>query len=63
MKDDAYNHEGTFYKIGRFNFLYRLNAFGEWKKSEFSLWELLAAAKKAKDGHFIKVFNAAIDLK
>lgn len=60
MKDQSYSYEGTFYKIGRFGFLYRLNAFGEWKKSEFCKYELLADARKNKDHQFITVFASAL---
>ena len=60
IKEESYTHEGTLFKVGRFNFLYRFNSSGEWIKSDYSLTELIRSADKSKDYYFVKEFESAL---
>ena len=60
IEELTYTNEGTLFKVGRFNFLYRLSSSDGWVKSEFSLTQLIKSAKDNKDDYFIREFKIAI---
>ena len=60
IEEQTYTHEGTLFKVGRFDFLYRFNSSGEWIKSDYSLSELIRSAEKGKDYYFVKEFKSAV---
>lgn len=60
IEELTYTHEGTLFKVGRFNFLYRLSSSDGWVKSEFSLTQLIKSAKDNDDDYFIREFKSAL---
>ena len=62
IEELTYTHEGTLFKVGRFNFLYRLSSSDGWVKSEFSLKELIASASVPTkyNYHFVEEFKRAL---